>query len=376
MEVAEEDNVRPDVYSFTAAISACERGGEAAAALETFRRMQASGISPNEIAYNAAIRACATPQLWPVALSLLDDMSDDGVERSVVSFNAALVACERGGGEALAEAELLLDELAAEVKISPDLITYHTAIACMRRAATQTAGGGGGSSSSERKRSGSGGGGGGGGSSKRSDPAQRAARRAVRLVQEMMRPSPGPALTPSVIGFTGAMSACNAAGYWRASLALFGRMERSRVAADTIAQQQALVASAGGGYWQTALRLLSRLHEERKQQGVGQAGTLGQQVGAARGAPPPGARGSGARGGGGGARGGGGRGGAGRRPQQYGSPLSDAAHADALQLGAVACKKAGEVRLAAALERRSAETRRLARTAASRSRGAGRGASR
>ena len=73
------DVVSPDVYTYTATISACERGGEVSAALETFHRMQARGISPNTAAYNAAVRAAATRELWPLSLSLLADMRSDRV---------------------------------------------------------------------------------------------------------------------------------------------------------------------------------------------------------------------------------------------------------------------------------------------------------
>lgn len=94
---AAKSAVRPDVYSYTTAISACERGGEPSAALDTFARMQARDVAPNTFAYNAAIRAAATRKHWPIALSLLEDMRSDGVPLDLVSYNVALAACERAG---------------------------------------------------------------------------------------------------------------------------------------------------------------------------------------------------------------------------------------------------------------------------------------
>ena len=222
--------LQPDVFSYAAAISACERGGRADLALSTFQRMQLAGVRPNAVVYNTAIRACATEELWPAALSLLDDMREDGVAPTLVTYNAALTACERGGE--WREAQLLLQELEEEPvglrggggaerpPLAPDEITYHTAIACAVRA-----GGGKG-----------------------------AARFAVRLLTSMM----GRGLRPNVIAFTGAMKACNAAAAWRAALAVYERMEGAGVRIDGIATHEALRAAASLGDWRAAMRMLPR----------------------------------------------------------------------------------------------------------------------
>ena len=163
--------IQPDVYSYAAAISACERGGEARLALDVFGRMQKAGVKPNTIAYNVAIRSAATRELWPASLSLFQDMRDDGFRLTTDSYNAALAACERGG--AWEEAAWMLREM-EETGVRPDLITYHTAIATTRTSGQRVA-----------------------------------ALFAVRLVRRMMGPEA--MLTPSVIGFTTAMAACNGA---------------------------------------------------------------------------------------------------------------------------------------------------------------------
>ncbi len=207
--------VPPDVVSFATTISACERGGAASTALAMLQRMDAAGVRPNTVAYNAAIRACATPDLWPAALSLLDDMRQDAVPRTIVTYNAALAACERGG--AWEEANHLLEELRAEGLVA-DAITYHTAIACTRDAGSRLA-----------------------------------ARLAVRLVRTMLDDG----LTPSVIGLTGAMCACNSASEWRAALALYGQLEHNGLSVDAIAIRQGLVAAAGAADWQAALKMVA-----------------------------------------------------------------------------------------------------------------------
>ena len=115
-----DPSVRPDAFSYSAAISACSRRPEAA--LDLLQRMEAAGVAPTTVIYNAAIRACATASHWPIALSLfaeLQDAADGGggggggggaaLRPDVVSYNAALAACERGGE--WHEAELLLREM-------------------------------------------------------------------------------------------------------------------------------------------------------------------------------------------------------------------------------------------------------------------------
>merc|ERR1712174_165257 len=52
------NNVWPDVISYSAAISACEKGGETAKALEIFDEMKQNNVWPDVISYSAAISAC------------------------------------------------------------------------------------------------------------------------------------------------------------------------------------------------------------------------------------------------------------------------------------------------------------------------------
>ena len=215
-----------DVFCFASAIAACERASQPEAALTTFRDMQAEGVAANTVAYNSAIRACATARLWPAALSLLDDMRLAQVHRSTISYNAALVACERGG--AWEEAAVLLREMEEE-GVPLDQITYHTAIACARRGGTA-----------------------------------RSAAFATDTLGQMLRAG----IEPSVIGFTGAIRACNAARQWGAALEAFAALERAArrpagAALDTVAVNEALAACAGAGRGAEAQRLLGLLRQQR-----------------------------------------------------------------------------------------------------------------
>ena len=319
-EAGGSGRVRPDVYTYTAAISACERGGQPTAALETFARMQSAGVEPTTAAYNAAIRAAATRELWPVSLSLLEDMRADGVPLDLVSYNTALTACERGAE--LSEAVLLLEELEerwrdeadgeADGGLRPDAITFHTALAVAKRASYV----------------------GGAGAD--------AARFAVRLVRTMQRPPLN--LTPSVIGITGAMAACNGAAYWRASAAIFGRMERSGIEPDVVALREALVTCAGGGYWRLALQLLTRV----ERLAAASPSVASPSADAADGRRGRGrGRGRGARGSAGARGRGRGRGRGSSRGSSAGADAATFARsAEPLELGARACQLGGQQELA------------------------------
>ena len=101
--------VTPDVISFSAAISACEKGGQWERALALLEEMRERAWSRNVISFNAAISACEKGGRWERALSLLDEMREAGVEPDVISFSAAISACEKGGQWERALA--LLDEM-------------------------------------------------------------------------------------------------------------------------------------------------------------------------------------------------------------------------------------------------------------------------
>ena len=54
----QERGVEPDVITWNAAISACEKGGQWERAMELFQKMQERRVVPNVITWSAAISAC------------------------------------------------------------------------------------------------------------------------------------------------------------------------------------------------------------------------------------------------------------------------------------------------------------------------------
>ena len=56
--------MKPDVYSYNALISACEKGGQWERAVEVFEEMKAAGVKPDVITYSALITACEKGAQW------------------------------------------------------------------------------------------------------------------------------------------------------------------------------------------------------------------------------------------------------------------------------------------------------------------------
>ena len=83
-------------------------------------------VQPNLITFNAAISACEKGREWKKALSVIDGMLNVSVEPDIVSFNAALSACYKttqwqhslGLFNALPKADIIPDVLSFTVAIS------------------------------------------------------------------------------------------------------------------------------------------------------------------------------------------------------------------------------------------------------------------
>ena len=54
----QQQGIAPNIITYSALISACEKGKQPERALEIFDKMQQQGIVPNIITYNALISAC------------------------------------------------------------------------------------------------------------------------------------------------------------------------------------------------------------------------------------------------------------------------------------------------------------------------------
>ena len=126
-----ESGVMPNVFHYSAAITACEKCGQWRRGLALLDEMRASRVTPNDYSFNAAISACEKGGQWRRALDLLDEMRASRVTPDAFSFNATISACEKGGQWQRALA--LLDEMRAK-GVPPNVITFNAAISACARA--------------------------------------------------------------------------------------------------------------------------------------------------------------------------------------------------------------------------------------------------
>ncbi|CAE7263383.1 unnamed protein product, partial [Symbiodinium sp. KB8] len=133
----------PDVVSYSAAISSCEKGGSWPLALQLFDSMRQSELSPDVISYSAAISSCEKGMRWQLALQLFGSLSEEKLRPNVICYNATISSCEKGlvpdlisysatisSCEKGAQWQLALELFDAlpRAKLTPDVISYGAAI--------------------------------------------------------------------------------------------------------------------------------------------------------------------------------------------------------------------------------------------------------
>ena len=84
--------VRPDVYSFTAAIAACSRAGQSERAISIFKAMCGSHVAANAISFNVVLAACQRAQQLELLLALYAAMPVHGVQPDSWACSAAVSA--------------------------------------------------------------------------------------------------------------------------------------------------------------------------------------------------------------------------------------------------------------------------------------------
>ena len=87
----------PNAITYSALISACEKGGQTQMAVQYFNEMKAAGVAPNVITYSALISACEKGGQTQMAVQYFNEMKAAGVAPNVITYNALISACEKGG---------------------------------------------------------------------------------------------------------------------------------------------------------------------------------------------------------------------------------------------------------------------------------------
>ena len=109
LSAMEAAGVAPDLVSFNSLITALGRAGDLEGALRTLKGLGSRGLKPDAYSYTAAIGACADnaaasgAAAAAAALGLLDEMSRRRVEPTALTYSRAIAAAAAAGGAASAD---------------------------------------------------------------------------------------------------------------------------------------------------------------------------------------------------------------------------------------------------------------------------------
>eukprot|EP00435_Cladocopium_sp_Y103_P030733 s141_g7.t1 len=91
-----------DVFSFNAAISACDKGGQFTSALRLLDLMSEAVVVPDVITFNGIISASGKDRHWRHACGLLSQILARNISPNIISYNSAINACARRWSQAVA----------------------------------------------------------------------------------------------------------------------------------------------------------------------------------------------------------------------------------------------------------------------------------
>eukprot|EP00438_Fugacium_kawagutii_P019455 Skav230458 [mRNA] locus=scaffold186:48969:49418:+ [translate_table: standard] len=89
-------------------------------------------LGPNIFSFNAAISACEKAAKWQTALGLLENLAELRLTADVITVNAALSSCEKAPGEW--QQALWLFHVMTSWQLQADQISYSSAISCCEKA--------------------------------------------------------------------------------------------------------------------------------------------------------------------------------------------------------------------------------------------------
>eukprot|EP00913_Durusdinium_trenchii_P024301 g22815.t1 len=188
MEALESTRLHGDVVLYSAAISSCEKGTQWLQALALLQWMSSAQCLPNRVSFSAAISACEKAWQWQWALHLFRAMPAAGLAPQAISFSATISACEKG--EQWPFALQLLREMSS-AQLAYDVFCCSATIsACEKGSQWLTA---------------------------------------LDLLELMQRQQ----VSPNLISYTAAIAACARAQQWRYALHLFDAAGRGALPSRT-----------------------------------------------------------------------------------------------------------------------------------------------
>lgn len=130
LKCMEDDGVRRDSFTYSAAMGACGMAGRWREAMGLIKTMKGDGIQPNKQVYTSAITACAKSRQWEPALALFNDLKEES-QPDVISYNALV-----GAGMAAEKTAEVLDlwsEMCGlnDAGVAPDIVTLTEVIATL-----------------------------------------------------------------------------------------------------------------------------------------------------------------------------------------------------------------------------------------------------
>ncbi|CAE8677800.1 unnamed protein product, partial [Polarella glacialis] len=163
------------------------------------------------VAYNATMAGCLSEGRWPRALHLLERMFSLGVSPDAISYNTAISCSEKGSRWEVALALLTCMEL--QTSLAPNVISYTAAISACSRGLQW--------------------------------------RRALALASEMRLQK----VFPNVITYGACIAACARGRQWNRALHLLCQMREQRLQANLVTRNAAVSALAAGRHWLRALEV-------------------------------------------------------------------------------------------------------------------------
>ncbi|CAE7235280.1 unnamed protein product [Symbiodinium sp. KB8] len=214
-EEAENISAKLTVFSYSAAMSVCERAGQWQKGLQILQQMKAATTQADVVVYNAAISTCGHAGQWERSMALFKELQDEALQCNVISCNSVISACERAGNWTAALG--CFEDLILSRRLQADAISYNSMITALAAAGRW--------------------------------------QHAMQMLDELQRGR----IRATVVTCSAVMAACEAAGCWEEALQLFGFLLKESVQANQISYNSAISVCETCGAWHHALLLATQM---------------------------------------------------------------------------------------------------------------------